>query len=834
MKRITEILFAAAVGLGFFSSCVEEVIQPAEPENDSYGVYFETLSAAQKKVEFDPAEEAVLNFKAMRTAEDDAITVPVVVTATAATSGGNVDASDIFTVSNISFKDGQKETVFSVSFPKAELGVQYNCSIECKDPEYVHIYSDKPTSLSFAVTRVKWVKVTGAGGEQYGTWTDDVISSAFNLPGVYATNDKIEIYERDDKKGYYRITDVYNPYMLSKLFAGQYSEDELVPNCTAGTATFIDATDPAKVWIVEGTTGAILGDDGYISFGSACSDNGFNANNYGMLEDGVITFPVNGVVLWFSVTTGYYNGNRSGKLVITLPGAKVTDYNLKVKAGLSEDGVLPVQFTIGADVAKAKYKIYEGTVSSTDYESKLNDVARDENAAAVTKTTTVGLELAKTGVYTIVTVAMDAQGNVVGNSFDKISYVAKGEEVPVVISAGIGSADKYVPKGFSTDNTLEVWCYGTDITEAYIAVVSLADFTSDPQSAIAKALENPVSEEVLEAINGEGYAAPVTGLVPGTDYKIVVVASNGYELKAIASNATARTTGDPLPIYKDWTIDDFSEEFTPALSEGLFGTYNMYAIDAFEETSVLRAKVATVTIGDSEIEDVIEEENGQQYLNEYVEIKGMFQNPQISFDDTMIWEYSGGGLYYLQNEFGKGTNNDYWFKSGMTTTDGKVYNGDYGLLGITVDDGYIAVICTPGNEQYGFDGIFVRAYKDAGYTENAGGLFWYTNIMFIEASKDTNAGRNAAEAKVRNIKRALKNVRANCVESAEGHKKSIIEAAEKAAGAVKVYTALEGMIERPASREVAFNASTFDGTFESENKADAMKFVGTPAIGMIR
>ena len=530
-------------------------------------------------------------------------------------------------------------------------------------------------------------------------------------------------------------------------------------------------------------------------------------------------------------TVYYYKGNSSGKLVITLPGAKVSDYKLEVKTGLSEEGVLPVQFTIGADVAKAKYKIYEGTVSSTDYESKINDVARDENAAAVTKTTTVGLELAKTGVYTIVTVAMDAQGNVVGNSFDKISYVAKGEEVPVVISAGIGSADKYVPKGFSTDNTLEVWCYGTDITEAYIAVVSLADFTSDPQAAIAKALENPVSEEVLEAINGEGYAAPVTGLIPGTDYKIVVVASNGYELKAIASNATARTSGEPLPIYKDWTIDDFSEEFTPALSEGLFGTYNMYAIDGFEETSVLRAKIAAVTIGDSEIEDVIEDGGG---LTEYVEIKGMFQDPQISFDDTMLWEYSGGGLYYRQNQFGKGTNNNYWFKSGMSTTDGKVYNGNYGLVGITVDDGYIAVICAPGNEQYGFDGIFVSACTDSGYTQSVGGVFYYTNIMFIEASKDNNTRRNAAEAKVRSIKNVLRNVPANCVESAEGHRKSIIEAAEKAAGAVKVYTAIEGMIERPASREVAFNASTFDGTFESENKADAMKFVGTPAIGMIR
>lgn len=191
-------------------------------------------------------------------------------------------------------------------------------------------------------------------------------------------------------------------------------------------------------------------------------------------------------------------------------------------------------------------------------------------------------------------------------------------------------------------------------------------------------------------------------------------------------------------------------------------------------------------------------------------------------------------MYYRQNEFGKGTNNNYWFKSGMSTTDGKVYNGHYGLVGITVDDGYIAVICSPANAQYGFDGIFVSAFEDAGYTQSLGGVFYYTNIMFVDASKDNNTGRNAAEAKVRSIKNVLRNVHANCVESAEGHRRSIIEIAEKAAGAVKVYTAFEGMIERPASREVAFSASTFEGTFKSENKADAMKFVGTPAIGMIR
>ena len=46
MKKFTKIFVAVAALSLLFSSCVREKIEVGEPENDSYGVYFETLSAA--------------------------------------------------------------------------------------------------------------------------------------------------------------------------------------------------------------------------------------------------------------------------------------------------------------------------------------------------------------------------------------------------------------------------------------------------------------------------------------------------------------------------------------------------------------------------------------------------------------------------------------------------------------------------------------------------------------------------------------------------------------------------------------------------------------------
>lgn len=200
MKKFTKIFVAVAALSLLFSSCVREKIEVGEPENDSYGVYFETLSPAQSSFELDPAEEAVLTFKAFRQKKDGDITVPLKLTATIETEEGIEEVKTIFAVGELFFEDGQEESEFKVEFPNALMGTTYSVAVECTDREYVHIYSDKPTSVAFEVTRVKWNLVKGEKGEEYGSWTDDIISSAFGIPGKYAVNDKIQIYEREDNR----------------------------------------------------------------------------------------------------------------------------------------------------------------------------------------------------------------------------------------------------------------------------------------------------------------------------------------------------------------------------------------------------------------------------------------------------------------------------------------------------------------------------------------------------------------------------------------------------------------------------------------------------------
>ncbi|MCI7514174.1 MAG: hypothetical protein MSA53_01190, partial [Bacteroidales bacterium] len=476
MKQIYKTMLAVMASLPFLASCVQDLVEKGEPENDSYGVYFGTLTAAQKSVEFDPAEKAELTFTAFRTVEDDDITVPVVVSAT----GAEKDASSLFTASAVKFNDGQKETTFTVSFPEAELGTTYSVSVSCKDEKYVKIYSQTPTSVSFNVTRVKWNLVKGPNGEEYGSWKDDVLSSLFGLPVLFPVNDKIKIYERDDKKGFYRIPNVYNPYMVAKFFGGQYSEKEIEENCTPGLYAYIDATNPDKVWLPVQESGVVISNEGYITYASMCQENGFSgSSSYGTMTNGVIKFPQKSILVDFSVAGGWYYANTSGNLVIVMPGCKDNDYSLSIATDLSNNGVTPVEIEMGADLAKTKYKFYEGKVAAADLPFEALAISRDEEAAFVEESGVVDASFEKTGVYTVIAVGVDAKGEMQAYKSAEFSYVAADDEVPVVLSCGIGSAAKYVPQGYNTDNTVEVYVYGKDLVEVKLAAVKLTDMITN-------------------------------------------------------------------------------------------------------------------------------------------------------------------------------------------------------------------------------------------------------------------------------------------------------------------------------------------------------------------
>lgn len=727
MKQIYKTMLAVMASVPFLASCVQDLVEKGEPENDSYGVYFGTLTAAQKSVEFDPAEKAELTFTAFRTVEDDDITVPVVVSAT----GAEKDASSLFTASTVKFEEGQKETTFTVSFPEAELGVTYSVSVSCKDEKYVKIYSQTPTSVSFNVTRVKWNLVKGPNGEEYGSWKDDIMSSLFGLPVLFPVNDKIQIYERDDKKGFYRIPNVYNPYMVAKFFGGQYSEKEIEENCTPGLYAYIDATNPDKVWLPVQESGVVISNEGYITYASMCQENGFSgSSSYGTMTNGVIKFPQKSILVEFSVAGGWYYANTSGNLVIVMPGCKDNDYSLSIATDLSENGVTPVEIEMGADLAKTKYKFYEGKVAAADLPFEALAISRDEEAAFVEESGVVGASFEKTGVYTVIAVGVDAKGEMQAYKSAEFSYVAADDEVPVVLSCGIGSAAKYVPQGYNTDNTVEVYVYGEDLVEVKLAAVKRTDMITNQSGCIQTLLKTPsVDEETLDLINTTGYAGPVTGLLPGTEYILLVYASNGYEEDLFMSEESIYTTGDPLPIYQEF--EGVDEALLPKTKEGYYGTYNLYAINSKNVTG-LRDYLCTVKISDGGYD--------QDKELDLVKVENFWGSnaTKLGIDGTTYFEYYGGVLYQLDNYYGQCANKPEWYTTlQMFCEQGSFGPGkNYLSYGGYVTDGYISFFTN--HDTYDFNQYALYIYGDEACTDQVGYWEIYQDILLVDATKDDN------------------------------------------------------------------------------------------------
>ena len=722
MKYLQRILLAAIASLPIVS-CVEETITKGEQENDSYGIHFKELTPDQKNVEFDPDQTAELSFTAMRTKEDDNIVVPLKVVAT---TDKNEDATSLFDVEELSFEEGQTEKEFKISFPEAKLGVTYKISVTCDDPKYVKIYANVPTSFSFNVTRVKWNPVVGKNKEEFGSWTDDLFRSAYNVPK--AINDKIKIEERADKPGYYRIADVYNPYMIAQ-FVGATPE-EVTGNCTPGTMTYIDATNPDKVYIKEGTTGATLNpDEGYLIYASACAENGFQNSMYGTLKDGVIRFPVNSIAVGLTGMPGnWYNGNTHGETTIVLPGYRDFDYSLELQTALSNNGKLPFMITPGADLAKANYQFFEGKIANADIPFKALEVARNPEAENVTESKKLEATLAKTGVYTLIVAGLDKDNNMQNYRVAEIGYVAAGDTKPVMLSCGIGSAAKYTPQGISTDTAVEVYLYGQELVDVKLAVVPADRLASDQQGVIKDLLKMPsVSAKILNQINNDGFSGVVDKLMPGTEYVIVAYASNGFEEAVIASDESETTTGKSDPIQQNFT--DVDEGLLPQTKDKYYGTYNVYAISSVNQTG-LRERVGQVILSDG----------GKEGEHDYVKIENLWEplSSQINIDDSFMLEFGEGILYTTSAKFGQSNfQNLYAANVYFIPGTNQYYPADasYAMYTGFADEGFMPFFSNVDKPL----ALTLGMYKDAAYKEYAGQIEMLDNLMLVDVNKDESA-----------------------------------------------------------------------------------------------
>ena len=146
------------------------------------------------------------------------------------------------------------------------------------------------------------------------TYTDDVILPLFgNQPMTY----QVEVLENKEQPGLFRMVDPYGPNFPLYPYASSYKE---------GSYIEIDATDPEGVWI-EGiqSTGLDVQNNGLMSITSmawyqvsntegATKEDAKEGGLCGIYSNGIITFPVKGIVAIIGGREYYSNLNGAFKL----------------------------------------------------------------------------------------------------------------------------------------------------------------------------------------------------------------------------------------------------------------------------------------------------------------------------------------------------------------------------------------------------------------------------------------------------------------------------------------------------------------------------------------
>ena len=816
MKSLRNILTFAALSL-FAVSCVEEADTYVKGEADvegCYGVYFPAQEAAGAHT-YDPSMPTEITFTLARTNSKGEITVPVVPTAS---------HDGIFEIPAVTFADGQAETQFTVTFPNSENGIKYSLSLAITDPQYASKYNDGATNLDFSVLRVEWLDFLNPVTNEpavvtfYEGWWGEVHTAtlkyyevngvrtcvatcnetddAGNPIGIWGDNAGVTFnftwYTNLVNENGYQVLDVQRQYL-----GFDYSDWESKPESEASAPIYF------YDWFYYLTT-----DGGYA--GAWADWAGFLAKNPGAYAqsyyDGNGGFCFN-LRYFVPAAGGGWTPDEFDVLAIA-EGFTRVDYSLALSTGLTADGAVPVTFELGPDVAKVKYAAYEGELNVAQLEAKVAAISDGTETAVseVSESSTVAISMDATGKYTLVAVAFDAEGNVQNSASTVFTFVAADSPVPVIVSAGLGSADKYVPSGASTETSLEFWVYGQDLVEAKVGVFTYADLVSDMEGCQEKLLaSDSISADAVALANGEGYVDVVSGLVPGTEHYLLVWASNGYETTIVMSNGFY-TSGDPLPVYKNYSSADFNEELLPSASEGYFGTYNYYAVDYFGD-SPLRGYLGQVTVSDSEIPDAEADDYG--LVAEYVNVKGIFgpTAEKYGFDDTMVMEYYGGVLYQLSTYYDAIADGAYYPAVMYLTAAGGLYgaNNNYTMFGGFVDEGYIAFVDATGN--YGFNGWLLRAFSDAEYTTAVGNFACYQDVLLVDPAVDDNGlapaqGTSSVSKAQLDMINAMFNEKGNCVETERGRIHSIIDSVK----GVRMFDSFMGIKGEREVSSVAFKA----------------------------
>ena len=539
MKTIYR-LFAAFSALALFAAAcspVEEYKPGVEDNTDCYGVYF---PAQETEFVRSPEEATVITFTVAREKTDGDLIVPINVK----------DTSSIFNIKpvNAVFEDGQSETTISFDYARIAVGQEYLVSLSIEGDEFVSKYSTLPSNLDFTVLVEKWNDLgVGTFTMNVDLWDPFTCAVRFFQSDLNPAIYRIKMHEvLEDGTTDLIFSEEQNTYLYfkvlkkgDKVFDNVADKDDLVFFDVFHTGIINSTYNAELLFVHPGSLSSFTVSDWYYNKVIQVKEDGSPA----VIQLAPYIF-MNGIGGWSFI-------DQDEAIILVLPGCQLVNYSMEIEAGYSENGVLPVKFELGADVAKVKYAIYPGTLNSaqvTRYAGQIADGSA-EGIATLPADGIAKLTLPETGVYTVVAVSFDAAGEAQETATAAINYVAEGDNKDVELYSGLVATGKY-GKEYTSDNTLEYYIFGQDLVDIKIGLFEKGVLENNYEACVEEVLASEsLSEEDIEAANTSSYVAVFKDCVPGTEYSVLAWASNGY---AYAFDvASAKTTGKLVVSLED-------------------------------------------------------------------------------------------------------------------------------------------------------------------------------------------------------------------------------------------------------------------------------------------
>ncbi|MCI5482753.1 MAG: hypothetical protein MR414_04610 [Bacteroidales bacterium] len=539
MKTIYR-LFAAFSALSLFAAActpVEEYKPGVEDNTDCYGVYF---PAQETEFVRSPEEATVITFTVAREKTDGDLIVPINVK----------DTSSIFNIKpvNAVFEDGQSETTISFDYARIAVGQEYLVSLSIEGDEFVSKYSTLPSNLDFTVLVEKWNDLgVGTFTMNVDLWDPFTCAVRFFQSDLNPAIYRIKMHEvLEDGTTDLIFSEEQNTYLYlkvlkkgDKVFDNVADKDDLVFFDVFHTGIINSTYNAELLFVHPGALSSFTVSDWYYNKVIQVKEDGSPA----VIQLAPYIF-MNGIGGWSFI-------DQDEAIILVLPGCQLVNYSMEIEAGYSENGVLPVKFELGADVAKVKYAIYPGTLNSAQVARYAGQIADGsaEGIAALPADGIAKLTLPETGVYTVVAVSFDAAGEAQETATAAINYVAEGDNKDVELYSGLVATGKY-GKEYTSDNTLEYYIFGQDLVDIKIGLFEKGVLENNYEACVEEVLASEsLSEEDIEAANTSSYVAVFKDCVPGTEYSVLAWASNGY---AYAFDvASAKTTGKLVVSLED-------------------------------------------------------------------------------------------------------------------------------------------------------------------------------------------------------------------------------------------------------------------------------------------